>query len=140
VKNRIKPTTDTVWTWVNKPKTLRPAADRAGRYSRPLSVRDTAIADAIGMEVRRLRTKVGMSTRELGVILGMSQPAVVKLELNRGSNIEVRLLWDLATAFDVAPRHFFDVCQVAVEAAREKHFAKPAVEAESAGACGGSPC
>lgn len=125
MKNRIKPTNETVWTWVNKPKTLRPAADQAGRYSRPLSVRDDAIAVAIGSEVRRLRTQIAMSTRELADIIGMSQPAVVKLELNHGSNIEVRLLWDLAAAFDVAPRHLFDVCQVAVEAAREKHFARP---------------
>ena len=125
VNTGVKPTHDQVWSWVNKPESLRPPTSGPGRYSRPLSARDDVIATALGQEVRRLRTQIGMSTRELGAILGMSQPSVSKLERNDGTNIELRLIWDLASAFDVPIGHFIDVCQRAVDSARAKHFASP---------------
>lgn len=104
-----------VWSWVNQPENFRPEASGPGRYSRPLSVRDQVIAATFGQEVRRLRTLAKMSTRELGAIVGMSQPAIVKLENDHGANIELRLMWDFAEAFGVEPDHFLQVCKEEIQ-------------------------
>lgn len=104
-----------VWSWVNQPENFRPEAFGPGRYSRPLSVRDQLIAATFGQEVRRLRTLAKMSTRELGGIVGMSQPTIVKLENDHGANIEMRLMWDFAEAFGVDPDHFLRVCEEAIQ-------------------------
>lgn len=111
-----------IWSWVNQPENIRPEATGPGRYSRPLSERDQVIAAAFGKEVRRLRLLAKMNTRELAGIVGMSQPAIVKLENDQGANIELRLMWDLAEAFGVEPDHFMLVCQKAVQAAKAKRF------------------
>lgn len=109
-----------VWTWVDQPEQQRPQATGPGRYSRPLAQRDLVIAAAFGKEVRRLRRLAKMSTRGLGLIVGMSQPAIVKLEKHDGANIELRLVWDFAQALDVTPDHFMEVVELAVQTAQRK--------------------
>ncbi len=107
-----------VWSWVSQPEGARPKAARPGRYSRPLAVRYKAIAEAFGREVRRLRQlKNDMSTYALANLVGMSQPAVVKIETGEAPNIELRLMWDFAEALGVEPWHFLSNCEAAVKEA-----------------------
>lgn len=75
---------------------------------------------AFGKEVRRLRRLVKMSMRELALIVGMSQPAIAKLEKNDGANIELRLVWDFAQALNATPDHFMQVVELAVQTAQRK--------------------
>jgi DNA-binding XRE family transcriptional regulator len=112
-----------IWSWVGEKESERPIANGPGRYSRPLAVRDKVIAQAFGQEVRRLRIKAELSTRELGRIVGLSQPWIVRLETKPGANIELRLMWDFAEAFGVEVEHFLLVCHGAVAHARSSHDA-----------------
>lgn len=114
----------TIWSWVNQPENSRPEATGPGRYSRPLAVRDQVIAAAFGKEVRRLRLEAKMSTRELAGVVGVSQPSIIMLEKDQGANIELRLMWDFAEAFNVEPDHFVQVCETAVTAASNKKAGK----------------
>ena len=115
-----------VWSWVTEPVTSRPEAVGPGRYSRPLSVRDQAISVAFGQEVRRLRLKAALSTRQLAQIVGLSQPWIVNIETKPRANIELRLMWDFAEALEVAPDHFLRVCEEAIAHSKSCHFAPPA--------------
>lgn len=110
-----------VWSWVSQPEDRRPQAARPGRYSRPLSIRDKTIAKAFGQEVRRLRLlKKDMTTYALAKLVGMSQPAIVKIETGVAPNIELRLMWDFADVLGVDPKHFLKVCEEAAKTALAK--------------------
>lgn len=68
--------------------------------------------------MRRLRQlKNDMSTYALANLVGMSQPAIVKIETGEAPNIELRLIWDFAEALGVEPWHFLNNCEVAVKEA-----------------------
>lgn len=112
-----------IWSWVGKQEPDRPVANGPGRYSRPLAVRDQVIAQAFGQEVRRLRIKAELSTRELGRMVGLSQPWIVRLETKPGANIELRLMWNFAEALGVEVEHFLLVCHGAVVHASSSHNA-----------------
>lgn len=109
-----------VWSWVGDQADDRPVATGPGRYSRPLAVRDQVIAQAFGQEVRRLRVKAKLSTRDLGQRVGLSQPWIVRIETKPDANIELRLMWDFAEALDVDVEHFLLVCTAAVAEAKSK--------------------
>lgn len=125
--------TKPVWSWAHQPENRRPPANRPGRYSRPLSIRDQVIAEAFGKEVCRLRELRKLSARDLARRVGMSQPWVTKIENGKG-NVELRLIWDFADALGVSPARFVRVCNEAVEAAKAKRFAvkRPARKPRSA--------
>lgn len=106
-----------VFSWVGQPEGMRPQAQKAGRYSRPLSGRDRIVAAAFGDEVRRLREKAKMSTRQLADLVGMSQPAIVYIE-NHRANVEMRLMWDFAEALGIEAAQFVAVCDRAVTLAQ----------------------
>lgn len=106
-----------VFSWVRQPQEKRPPAQRAGRYSRPLSGRDKIVAAAFGDEVRRLREKAGLSTYQLADVVATSQPTIVYIENHRAS-VELRLMWDFAEAFGIEAAHFVAVCERAVTLAK----------------------
>lgn len=101
------------FSWVGRQQSDRPAAGRAGRYSRPLSGRDKIVSAAFGNEVRRLRLKSGWSTRQLADLVGMSQPSIVYIEQHR-ANVELRLIWDFAEALGIEAAQFVAVCDRAI--------------------------
>ena len=113
-----------IWTWVNVPADQRPTATGPGRYSRPLSVRDRAVAASFGQEIRRLRTRRDLSTYDLAMMVGMSQPSIVKIETDCRASIELRLLWDFADALGVKPAHLMRVCQRRIEAEEAQYFSR----------------
>lgn len=106
-----------VFSWVGQTEATRPSAEKAGRYSRPLSGRDKIVAAAFGDEVRRLRERAGLSTRQLASLVGMSQPAIVYIEKHR-ANVELRLMWDFAEALGIEAAQFVAVCDRAVTLAK----------------------
>lgn len=110
-----------VWSWTNEPESRRPAAQRPGRYVRPLSIRDSVIAEAFGSEVKRLRELRKLSTRDLARRVSVSQPWITNIEKGNG-NVEVRLMWDFAEVLGVSPNRFLRVCSEAVKAAETKMF------------------
>lgn len=101
------------WSWVGQPASSRPTAERRGRYSRPLSIRDAVVAGALGREVRRLRLLREMSQAQLAKLIGVSQPAINQIERTRRASVHFRQLFDFAEALDVPPDHFMRVCMVA---------------------------
>jgi transcriptional regulator with XRE-family HTH domain len=75
---------------------------------------------AFGAEVRKLRRQSEFSTRQLALMLGMSQPAITQIETGKRANIDFRLVWDFAQALGVSAAHLVTVCErpVAVEEAK----------------------
>jgi len=118
----------TVWSWVYEPEHHRPQAAGRGRYSRPLAVRDQLVVQSFGQEVRRLREERELSASELAMIVGVSQPTIIKIETDCRANIELRLLWDFAEALGVQPAHFLNVCEKAVLAGARQHLRRKPVE------------
>lgn len=99
-----------VWSWVDQPSR---SDARPGRHSRPWSIRDRMVMEAMGEEIRRQRTAKGWSARRLAKRLSCSQVHVTNLENGRTS-AWITMLWDLADIFDVEPQHFIAVADAAI--------------------------
>lgn len=110
------------WSWVDQPAKQRPAANRRGRYSRPLSVRDAVVAGALGREVRRLRLALDMSQAQLANKVGISQPAINQIERTRRASVHFRQLFDFADALGVSACHLVAACTSAADAFEKRLF------------------
>jgi quercetin dioxygenase-like cupin family protein len=71
--------------------------------SRSDEVRRDAVAQAVGRAVRRARTNVGWSMRDLAAKAGVSQPFLSDLENGRATP-SIATLYRLADTFGVAPQ------------------------------------
>lgn len=99
-----------IWSYVDQP---RKTTGRVGRHTRPWSIRERLVTEAIGAEVRRLREAKGWPVSELAKRLCCSQVHVTYLENGRRA-VWIALLWDLADVFDHPPRHFVDAADQAI--------------------------
>lgn len=100
----------TIWSYVDQPHR---STGKVGRQTRPWSVRERLVTEAIGTEVRRLREAKGWTVYQLAARLCCSQVHVTYLENGRRA-VWIAVLWDLADVFDVPPRHFVDTADQAI--------------------------
>nr|WP_314265916.1 helix-turn-helix transcriptional regulator [uncultured Moellerella sp.] len=64
------------------------------------------ISKVVGLKIKSLRERHGMSGKELGLLLGISQQHQSRYE-NGQVNIYVDTLYQLAQIFDINPEYFF---------------------------------
>lgn len=63
---------------------------------------------SLGMKIKQLRLKKGLTQEQLGELIGVKKSAVAKYENNRVENLKRTTIQKLADIFDVAPSFFFD--------------------------------
>ncbi|MGX4743126.1 helix-turn-helix domain-containing protein [Providencia rettgeri] len=77
---------------------------------------------SVGLKIRSLREKHGMSGKELSVFLGISQQHQSRYE-NGYTNIHVDTIYQLSQIFNVSPAYFFTT-NVAEINSIEPHISK----------------
>ncbi len=65
------------------------------------------IEQHVGVRIRQRRMFLGMTSQQLGAVVGISAQQIKEYE-SVGSQLPISMLWRLGRALDVPPSYFFD--------------------------------